>query len=146
MKIKPPASVPDVSLYFQVHQPNRLIPYDFFRIGEHAFYEDDVLNAEILSKVSEKCYLPANAMFEKLLKKEFFLPDQWCAQETYQVMLKSEIWVHTKGIDAATLERFHFRSAPDLNLAITELLVRFGQKARWAIVPDGPLLILKRDE
>ncbi|MEP4078597.1 glycoside hydrolase family 57 protein [Haloferula sp.] len=69
MKTKPPASVPDVSLYFQVHQPNRLIPYDFFRIGEHAFYEDDLLNAEILSKVSEKCYLPANAMFEKLLKK-----------------------------------------------------------------------------
>ena len=69
MKTRPPASVPDVSLYFQVHQPNRLIPYDFFRIGEHAFYEDDLLNAEILSKVSEKCYLPANAMFEKLLKK-----------------------------------------------------------------------------
>ncbi|MFC7336429.1 glycoside hydrolase family 57 protein [Haloferula chungangensis] len=61
--------MPDVSLYFQVHQPNRLIPYDFFRIGEHAFYEDDLLNAEVLSKVSEKCYLPANAMFEELLKK-----------------------------------------------------------------------------
>ena len=31
--------MPDVCLYFQVHQPNRLIPYDFFRIGEHAFYD-----------------------------------------------------------------------------------------------------------
>lgn len=59
----------DVCLYFQVHQPNRLIPYDFFRIGEHAFYEDDGLNAEVLSKVSEKCYLPANRMFTKLIKE-----------------------------------------------------------------------------
>ena len=86
------------------------------------------------------------AFIEKLLKKEFFLPDQWCAQETYQVMLKNEIWVHTKGIDAATLKRFHFKPAPRINQAIAELLDRFGQEARWAIVPDGPLLILKLSE
>ena len=61
--------MPDVCLYFQVHQPNRLIPYDFFRIGEHAFYEDDGLNGEVLSKVAEKCYLPANALFQKAIKK-----------------------------------------------------------------------------
>ena len=60
--------MPDVCLYFQVHQPNRLIPYDFFRIGEHAFYEDDGLNGEVLSKVSEKCYLPANAIFQKAIE------------------------------------------------------------------------------
>lgn len=60
--------MPDVCLYFQVHQPNRLIPYDFFRIGEHAFYEDDGLNGEILSKVAEKCYLPANEMFRQAIK------------------------------------------------------------------------------
>ena len=61
--------MPDVCIYFQVHQPNRLIPYDFFRIGEHAYYEDDGLNASILSKVSEKCYLPANRMFQKLIEE-----------------------------------------------------------------------------
>jgi alpha-amylase len=59
--------MPDVCLYFQVHQPNRLIPYDFFRIGEHAFYEDDGMNASILNKVAEKCYLPANRMFKRLI-------------------------------------------------------------------------------
>jgi alpha-amylase len=61
--------MPDVCLYFQVHQPNRLIPYDFFRIGEHAFYEDDALNAQILSKVAEKCYLPTNEMFRKIISE-----------------------------------------------------------------------------
>jgi len=61
--------MPDVCLYFQVHQPNRLIPYDFFRIGEHAFYEDDGMNAAILNKVAEKCYLPANRMFKRLIEE-----------------------------------------------------------------------------
>lgn len=61
--------MPDVCLYFQVHQPNRLVPYDFFRIGEHAYYEDDGLNASVLSKVAEKCYLPANRMFKRLIEE-----------------------------------------------------------------------------
>jgi len=83
------------------------------------------------------------AFIQKLMKKEFFLPDQWCAQETYQVMLKNEIWVYTKGIDADTLKRFHFKPVEKISVAIAELLEKFGQDARWAIVPDGPLLILK---
>jgi len=62
-------STPGACLYFQVHQPNRLIPYDFFRIGEHAFYEDDGLNGQILSKVAEKCYLPANEMFRRVIRE-----------------------------------------------------------------------------
>jgi alpha-amylase len=61
--------MPDVCLYFQVHQPNRLIPYDFFRIGEHAHYEDDGMNAGILNKVAEKSYLPANRLFKKLIEQ-----------------------------------------------------------------------------
>ncbi len=82
---------------------------------------------------------------EKLLRKEFFIPDQWCAQETYQVMLKNEIWVYTQGIDAETLSKYHFRPVSNLSQAIAQLLERFGPDARWAIVPDGPLLILKVD-
>ena len=86
------------------------------------------------------------AFIEKLMKKEFFLPDQWCAQETYQVMLKNEIWVHTQGIDAETLARFHFKPVANMTEAIAELLDRFGPEARWAIVPDGPLLILNVED
>jgi alpha-amylase len=61
--------MPDVCLYFQVHQPQRLRPYDFFKIGENTIYEDDTLNAEILDKVSERCYLPANQMLLDLIQK-----------------------------------------------------------------------------
>ncbi len=78
----------------------------------------------------------------KLMKKEFFVPDQWCAQETYQVMLKNEIWIYTHGIDPQTLRRFHFHPVADISSAVQQLLERFGSEARWAIVPDGPMLIL----
>ncbi|MEO5913129.1 MAG: glycoside hydrolase family 57 protein [Luteolibacter sp.] len=61
--------MPDVCLYFQVHQPNRLLPYDFFRIGENAVHEDEAMNIEILNKVSEKCYLPTNRMFQRLIEE-----------------------------------------------------------------------------
>ncbi len=57
----------NISLTFHAHQPNRLIPYDFFKIGEHAFYEDDMLNGRVLSEVAERCYLPANRMMKQLI-------------------------------------------------------------------------------
>ena len=60
---------PAICIYFQAHQPNRLKPYSFFDIGHDPFYENDQLNREILSKVSEKCYLPANALFQELAVK-----------------------------------------------------------------------------
>jgi alpha-amylase len=61
--------MPDVCLYFQVHQPNRLLPYDFFKIGENAVYENEDLNAGILSKIADNCYLPANRLFQRLIEE-----------------------------------------------------------------------------
>ena len=83
------------------------------------------------------------AFIEKIMNKEFFVLDQWCAQETYQVRLKNEIWLYTDGIDAETLNKFHFHPVDQLEKAIEQLLERFGYDARWAIVPDGPMLILR---
>ncbi len=58
----------NISLTFHAHQPNRLIPYDFFKIGEHAFYEDDYMNGRVLSEVAERCYLPANRLMKQLIE------------------------------------------------------------------------------
>ena len=60
--------MPDVCLYFQVHQPYRLMPYDFFKIGENAMYEDERMNAEIMDQVADQCYLPTNRMFKRLIE------------------------------------------------------------------------------
>lgn len=57
--------MPDICLYFQVHQPNRLA-----KPGTTAVAEDDELNAAILSRVAEQCYLPANRMFQRLIREQ----------------------------------------------------------------------------
>lgn len=80
---------------------------------------------------------------ERLLAKEFFVPDQWCAQETYQVLKDHPVWLYTHGLSATEVKRFHFRPVEDVALAIQHLLVKHGPQARWAIVPDGPLVILR---
>jgi alpha-amylase len=58
-----------VCLYFQVHQPYRLKQFSFFDLGKNHEYEDDVLNRQILEKVSGNCYLRANKMLLELIKK-----------------------------------------------------------------------------
>ena len=61
--------MPSVCFYFQVHQPYRLSKYNFFEMGKDSHYFDTNKNVEVLNKVSEKCYLPANAAFLKLIKQ-----------------------------------------------------------------------------
>jgi alpha-amylase len=60
--------MPDICLYFQVHQPNRLLRCDPDKRGLSLSHEDDAMNAEILGRVAEKCYLPANRMFKRLIE------------------------------------------------------------------------------
>lgn len=57
----------DLCLHFQVHQPYRLKNYTFFDIGKDPFYENDELNRDILDRVSDRCYLPANRLFTQLI-------------------------------------------------------------------------------
>ncbi|XPV77816.1 MAG: glycoside hydrolase family 57 protein [Desulfovibrio sp.] len=59
-----------VCFYFQVHQPRRINQdFSFFDIGSSTGYFDDRSNREILLKVAEKCYLPANYMMLDLINK-----------------------------------------------------------------------------
>jgi alpha-amylase len=58
-----------VCFYFQVHQPFRLKEYDFSRIGEDHIYEYEDKNARLLHRIADRCYLPANKLMHKLIKK-----------------------------------------------------------------------------
>ncbi len=63
-----------VCFYFQVHQPFRIKKYSVFEIGKNKNYfsdnsETNLNNEKILRKVSEKCYIPMNAVLLKLLKR-----------------------------------------------------------------------------
>jgi alpha-amylase len=59
-----------VCLYFQVHQPCRLRRYSFFDVGHIHNYEDETENRRILDRVTQKCYLPANALLLKLIEEQ----------------------------------------------------------------------------
>jgi alpha-amylase len=58
-----------VVFYFQVHQPFRQRRYSFFDIGAHERYFDDAENARIVRRVAEKCYLPMNALVQRLIER-----------------------------------------------------------------------------
>ncbi len=57
-----------VCFYFQVHQPYRLKDLRYTDVGNGEPYFDDEKNRAIFRKVSEKCYLPANATILEMLK------------------------------------------------------------------------------
>ncbi len=59
--------MPSVCFYFQVHQPQRLRHYTVFDQGQDYF--DEYKNASICRKVANKCYLPANRLLLKVLRK-----------------------------------------------------------------------------
>src|SRR5439155_8926072 len=65
------AEMPAVCFYFQVHQPFRLRPFTIFDIGtgDHPDYFDDAKNGEIVRRVAEKCYRPANRLLLDLIDR-----------------------------------------------------------------------------
>ena len=58
-----------VCFYFEVHQPYRLKPYGALQVGRDHDYFDDELNAEVMRKVADKCYLPANESMLRLIER-----------------------------------------------------------------------------
>src|SRR3989304_9919468 len=66
--------MPSIVLYFQAHQPMRIKKYRIFDIGhDHNYFNDsgpsNLNNKNILEKVANKAYLPANELLLSLLKK-----------------------------------------------------------------------------
>lgn len=58
-----------VVLYFQVHQPYRLRRYSYFEISRKHDYFNEELNAFVLRKVAAKCYIPANRVLLRLIRR-----------------------------------------------------------------------------
>jgi len=56
-------------MYFEVHQPWRLRRFSILHPDPTHHYFDDDKNAQILRKVAEKCYLPANRTMLELIER-----------------------------------------------------------------------------
>lgn len=57
-----------ICFYFQIHQPFRLKRYRFFDIGNDHYYYDDFSNEDIIHRIAERCYLPANKTLLNIIK------------------------------------------------------------------------------
>ncbi len=57
-----------ICFYFQIHQPFRLKTYRFFDIGNDHYYYDDFANDEIITRIAQRSYLPANEMLLDMIK------------------------------------------------------------------------------
>lgn len=57
-----------ICFYFQIHQPFRLKRYRFFDIGNDHYYYDDFSNEDIIDRIAERCYLPANKTLLNMIK------------------------------------------------------------------------------
>jgi lactate racemase len=79
----------------------------------------------------------------RVLAGEFFIPDQWCAQEMYQVIAGKTVWIYTDGLLPDELRAYYLQPVASLENCVEALLAKHGQDARWAVVPDGPMVILK---
>lgn len=58
-----------ICLYFQMHQPYRLRPYQYFDIGKNHDYFDGSKNQSILEKVNHKSYSPMLDLLALLAKR-----------------------------------------------------------------------------
>ncbi|MDR1982164.1 MAG: glycoside hydrolase family 57 protein [Tannerellaceae bacterium] len=58
-----------ICFYFQLHQPFRLKRYRFFDIGNDHYYYDDFQNEEIIRRIAERSYLPANKSILEMIKQ-----------------------------------------------------------------------------
>lgn len=58
-----------ICFYFQIHQPFRLKRYRFFDIGSDHYYYDDYNDEEIIRRIANNCYLPANQTILNMLKE-----------------------------------------------------------------------------
>lgn len=61
--------MPAICIYFQIHQPYRVKPYDFTSIGTAHSYFDEAMNKAFLDQMCDHCYLPANEMLLDVIEK-----------------------------------------------------------------------------
>lgn len=79
----------------------------------------------------------------RALAHEFFYNDQWCAQEIFKWMIDHPIHLYSDGISDDETERYGMHPVNNLGTTVERLLQKHGAGARWAIVPDGPLLVVR---
>jgi nickel-dependent lactate racemase len=95
---------------------------------------------------SMKEFTTPQEWIRRALAHEFFYVDQWCAQEIFKWMGNHPIYLYSEGVSKEEQIRYGFHPTENIEKTTDMLLSKYGQNARWAIVPDGPYVILRLKE
>jgi len=71
----------------------------------------------------------------------FLKQDQWQAQIQAQILLKADVYVHSENLTAGQIEKALLRPCANIEETISELIHRFGARARICVLPEGPQTI-----
>jgi len=91
------------------------------------------------------CGIKPKEIYEKILRKEIVVADQWEIQVLARVMMKAEIYIISK-LKQYEIGNIGLKYANNVEGAIKESLKNHGNKAKILILPNGPQILprLKR--
>jgi nickel-dependent lactate racemase len=81
------------------------------------------------------------SLLDRILQPGFAVQDQWTAQIQAQVLLKASVYVKSEYLSDRQIEDALLRPAHSLEETVSELVGRFGTKARICVIPEGPMTI-----
>jgi nickel-dependent lactate racemase len=80
---------------------------------------------------------------ERLQKPDYFVVDQWIAQEMYSILERKHILVRTRGIDETTLRSYLLEPVTSVEEGVAKCFDSYGPNAKIAVIPDGPYVITR---
>lgn len=78
---------------------------------------------------------------ERILADEYFVMDQWQAEELAKVCRKVNVKFISDGLPAETLNRLFVEAVDSVETAVAEVLEEHGADAKIAVVPEGPYVM-----
>lgn len=103
-------------------------------IGSKPF-TDLIFKTDDLSAFVQGLYNPAN-----------FVIDQWQLEELAKVARKADIYFYTDGIPYHQRAKLFVHPLKSAQAGIEELLTRYGEDIRIAVIPEGPYVLAKLEE
>ncbi|NVM16097.1 MAG: nickel-dependent lactate racemase [Candidatus Lokiarchaeota archaeon] len=79
-------------------------------------------------------------IYNKILKKEIIVPDQWEIQVLTRILMKSEVYI-VSNMKEEEIGNIGLKYADSVEIAINQSLIKHGNDANILILPNGPQIL-----
>jgi nickel-dependent lactate racemase len=77
-------------------------------------------------------------VLEMVATPGFAAPDQWNAQIQSMVLMNADVFIYSDGVTPAEVEAALYKSCPNVEALVAQLMDHYGAGARACVIPDGP--------